>query len=124
MESTDGLVLPCRELAKDTGWEGPLTTGPDIYLLCEFKQGLKWCQASGSSSVKRGRSWHLHSGVYGQDLGPLPAAGKGVANGASGWWVGVLFQPREGQSLPEATQQKLPQDPSAPRPLLYQSTAR
>lgn len=93
-----------------------LTTSPDIYVLCEFKQGLKWCRASGSSSVKWGRSWHLHSGLYGQDLGPLPAAEKGLANGASGWWVGVLFQPREGQGLPEATHQKCPQDPSAPRP--------
>ena len=33
------------------------------------------------------------------------------------WMVGgVLFQPREGQGLPEATHQKCPQDPSAPRP--------
>lgn len=57
------------------------------------------------------------SRAHGQDLGPLPAAEKGLANGASGWWVGVLFQPREGQGLPEATHQRdTPQDPSAPRP--------
>lgn len=37
---------------------------------------------------------------------------------------GALFQPREGQSLPEATQQQLSQDPGALRSLPHQSTAR
>lgn len=32
-----------------------------------------------------------------------------------GW--GVLFQPREGQGLPEATHQKCPQDPRMPQDL-------
>ena len=33
---------------------------------------------------KMGIIWHPHSGVYGQDLGPLPAGGKGLVNGAGG----------------------------------------
>lgn len=51
------------KLAEDmrAGKSQSLTTSPDIYVLCEFKQGLKWCRASGSSSVK----WDDH-GIYTQ----------------------------------------------------------
>lgn len=123
---TNGSVQPGQGWAEDVGArESPLGPAPTC-ILCV---NLSWLWNGTEPQLPALYSGDNHgtpargAGIMARP-GPSAWHREGLGEGGAGWGWGALFQPIKGRGLPEATQQKLPQDPSAPRLPPHQSTTR